>query len=159
MTLYKDLMKRVYNDELKSHIPERVLPSSTMPPTDLHSMIEADFRQIKALIAPGSRKQIDAKAKLKSLALVEASLSGVRSQPSEYEINKLVREIRGGKSWKSLFPGIASLQLDTKGTGINVDIRITKKTGDPVHLVREGTPGATVLAVKRVNELDYDSMA
>ena len=122
-------------------------------------MIEADFRQIKALIAPGSRKQIDAKAKLKSLALVEASLSGVRSQPSEYEINKLVREIRGGKSWKSLFPGIASLQLDTKGTGINVDIRITKKTGDPVHLVREGTPGATVLAVKRVNELDYDSMA
>lgn len=158
VTLYKDLMKRVFGDDLKDHIPERVLPISTMPPTDLHSMAEADFKDIQALVAPGNRKQIEAKAKLKSLALVEASLSGMRSQPSDAEINKLVKEVRAGKTWRNLFPGIASLQLSTEGTGINVDIRITKRSGEPVHLVREGTPGATVLAVKRVNELDYYSM-
>jgi hypothetical protein len=50
------------------------------------------------------------------------------------------------------------LSLDTSGTGINVSIRITKKEGTPVHLVPEGTTGATVVAVKRVSELSYYSL-
>ena len=107
---------------------------------------------------PGSRRQIEAKAKLKSLAIVEESLSGVRSQPSELDLRKMVRDIQKGKDWTEMLPGVASLQLSTTGTGINVDIRITKKHGEPVVLVPEGTPGATVLSVKRVNELDYYSL-
>lgn len=70
----------------------------------------------------------------------------------------MVKEVKQGKSWTDIFPGVASLQLSTSGTGISVDIRITKKEGESVHLVPEGTPGATVLAVKRVNELDYYSL-
>lgn len=159
VTLYKDLLNRVFDENLNTYIPDRVLPISTMPPTDLHSMVEADFSQIKAMVAPGNRKQIEARAKLKSLAIVESSLEGVRSQPTEYEINKLIKEVRAGKTWQQLFPGVSSLQLSTEGTGINVDIRITKREGEPVHLVKEGTPGATVLAVKRVNELDYYNLS
>ena len=158
VTLYKDLIKKVFGEELKNHLPERILPISTQPPTDLHAMVEADFKQIKALLKPKSRKQIDAKARLKSLAIIESSLEGVRNQPSELEINRLARKVQGGKKWRDLFPGIASLNIETTGSGINVDIRITKKEGEKVRLVPEGTPGATVLAVKRVNELDYYSL-
>lgn len=121
-------------------------------------MVEADFEEIQQLLKPNSRRQIEAKSKLKSLAIVEASLEGVRSQPSEFELRKMVRDVREGKNWQEIFPGVASLQLETTGTGINVDIRITKKEGEAVQLVPEGTPGATVLAVKRVNELDYYSL-
>jgi hypothetical protein len=39
-----------------------------------------------------------------------------------------------------------------------VAIRITKKEGQPVHLVPEGTPGAIIVSVKKVNELDYYSL-
>lgn len=158
VTLYKDLIKKVFGEELKNHLPERILPISTQPPTDLHAMADADFKQIKTLLKPKSRKQIDAKARLKSLAIIESSLEGVRNQPSELEINRLAKKVQDGKRWRDLFPGIASLNIETTGSGINVDIRITKKEGEKVRLVPEGTPGATVLAVKRVNELDYYSL-
>ncbi len=121
-------------------------------------MVEADFQRIRELVKPHTRKQFEAKSKLKALAIVESSLEGIRSQPSEFEVRKLVREVQKGKDWKEIFPGIASLQLSSTGSGLNVDIRITKKDGEAVHLVPEGTPGATVLAVKRVNELDYYSL-
>jgi len=147
VTLYKDLIKKVFNEDLKSHLPERILPISTQPPTDLHAMVEADFKQIKSLLKPKSRKQLDAKARLKSLAIIESSLEGIRNQPSELEINKLAKNVQSGNKWQDIFPGIASLNIDTIGSGINVYIRITKKEGEKVQLVPEGTPGATVLAV------------
>ena len=40
------------------------------------------------------------------------------------------QRIREGVGWEELFPGVASLNLSTTGTGINVDIRITKKEGE-----------------------------
>jgi len=158
VTLYKDLIKKVFNEKLNDHLPERILPISTQPPTDLHTMVEADFKVIKSLLKPKSRKQMEAKAKLKSLAIIESSLEGIRNQPSELELNKLAKEVKSGKKWSEIFPGIASLNIDTQGNGINVDIRITKKEGEKVHIVPEGTPGATVLSVKRVNELDFYSL-
>ncbi len=158
VTLYKDLIKAELDEQLSSYMPERVLPVSADPPKDLHSMVEADFKEIRSLLKPGSRRQIEAKARLKSFAIVEASLDGVRSQPSEMELRKMVKDVQAGKRWQDIFPGVANLQLSTSGSGINVDIRITKKEGESVQLVPEGTPGATVLAVKRVNELDYYSL-
>lgn len=158
VSLYKRLIKKVFNEELKNYLPERVLPVSVNPPTDLHAMVDADFKHIKSLLKPNARKQIEAKARLKSLAIIESSLEGVRNQPSELELKKLAKEVQAGKKWQELFPGLAGLDISTTGTGISVDIRITKKEGEKVQLVPEGTPGATVLAVKRVNELDYYSL-
>lgn len=86
VTLYRDLLKNVFGEDLKSFLPERVLPVSTEPPRDLHAMMEAGFEEIQALLKPNSRRQIEAKAKLKAMAIVESSLSGVRSQPSEFEL-------------------------------------------------------------------------
>jgi len=37
-------------------------------------------------------------------------------------------------------------------------LRITKKEGIPVHLVREGTADAAVVAVRRVDELGFYSL-
>lgn len=158
VTVYRDFLKRVFDRTLSEFLPGRVLPVSTQPPRDIHAMVHADFEEIKGLVRPKTRRQIEAKAKLKALAIVESSLEGVRSQPSELEVDQLVKKVRAGAKWQDLFPGVASLQLSTEGTGISVQVRITKKEGEKVQLVPEGTPGATVLAVKRVNELDYYSL-
>ncbi len=132
MTLYKDILKKVFNEELRKYLPERILPISTQPPSDLHVMVDVDFKHIKSLLRPKSRKQIEAKARLKSLAIIESSLRGIRNQPSELELNKLSREVQTGKRWEEIFPGLASLDITTTGGGINVDIRITKKDGESV---------------------------
>lgn len=57
-----------------------------------------------------------------------------------------------------LFPGVASLQLDIGGAGIPYSLRIVKKEGIPIHLVNGGTPGAGVVAIRKVNKLDYYNM-
>ena len=155
VTLYNQLISNIFSRRLSDFLPERVLPISTSPPRDFISVIETEFKQIKKLVVPNSRKRLEARAKIRALAIVEASLGGERSQPSIYELNKLANKIQNGEKWENLFPGISRLKLDTSGEGLSVSIRLSKKDGESVHLVPEGTPGATVVAVKRVNELSY----
>jgi hypothetical protein len=155
LTLYAKLTKDVFSKKLIDILPDRVMPITTKPPHNLPTLITAEFEDIKKLAMPGSRKQLHARAKLRSLAIIDSSLKGIRTQPSEAELGKLVREIQSEKSWQSIFPGIAILRLDTTGSGLTVSIRLTKKEGEAVQLVPEGTPGATVVAVKRVAEVDF----
>jgi hypothetical protein len=157
VTLFGDILQRVFGQRLRDHLPERVLPVSSDPPKDLHAIIETEFRKVKRLVQPHSRRTFDAVAKLRSLAIVESSLQGERAQPSQLELFRLIQHIKNGQGWRSLFPGVAKLNLTTEGTGLNINVRLTKREGDPVHLVPEGTPGATVVAVKRVDELGFYS--
>jgi hypothetical protein len=158
LTLYADLLSSVFGEVLREHLPERVLPVSTSPPRDLHVLMAATFSEIKELVVPGSRRRLEARARVRALAIVEASLSGVRSQPGERELDNLLRKIATEEDWTNVFPGVASLSLTTEGTGLSVSVRITKKEGEAVQLVPEGNPDATVVAVKRVNELGYYSL-
>lgn len=159
VTLYGDLLSSVFKWNLKDQIPERVLPVCTSVPKDIQSLVKAEFEDIKGLVGPKSRKMLQARARVRALAVIEASVNGERSQPGEQDLNGLLRKVRSGTSWRELFPGIASLELSTDfSDGVPVTIRITKKEGEAVHLVPEGTPGAMIVSVKRVNELDYYSL-
>jgi hypothetical protein len=159
LTLYNRLLFDVFGQKLEEYFPERVLPVTTRPPADLASVIQAEFDDIKALSRPKSRKRLEARAKLRSIAIMEASMGGERSYPTESELNRYEKQVRAGKDWTELFPGVASLKLDTTGTGLNVSLRIVKKGGEPITVVPEGTPGATVVMLKRVNELSFYSLS
>lgn len=158
LTLYVTLLDRIFGEKLSDHPPTRVLPVSTTPPTSLDGLIQAEFSEIKRLVRPGSRKRLQARAKIRSLVIMETSLEGVRAQPSEPELGRLLTKVAQGTSWKKLFPGVASLELSTEPSSYGIAIRITKSEGEAVQLVPEGTPGATTVAVRRVNELDYYSL-
>ena len=84
---------------------------------DMASVIDAEFADVKRLVVPGSRKRLEAQARVRALAIVEASLAGERTQPTDGELRKHVQAIQAGKKWNELFPGVASLRLDTSGTG------------------------------------------
>lgn len=158
LSLFRDLFKTVFGEHLKPYLPDRVLPLSTTPPTDLSTLFDNETREIQKLLAPGSRRRTEAEAKLRSLSIVEKSLNGEKVQPSVGELRRLSDEIAGKKkSWNEIFPGVASVTLTTNGYGPSIDLRISK-TGTPVQLVPEGTPGASVVAVKRVDELSFYSL-
>jgi hypothetical protein len=63
-----------------------------------------------------------------------------------------------GKSWANVFQGAAAVEISPDGVGPALSLRLSKKEGIPIQLVPEGTPDASVVAVKRVNELDFYSM-
>jgi hypothetical protein len=158
VTVFRDLLSRVFSEKLSNRVPDRVLPISASPPKDLHSMIEADFKLITEQLKKYSRYQVEAKAKLKALAIIESSLAGIRSQPSELEVNALARKVRLGKSWQEIFPGVATLQIKTEGEGINLSIRIVKKEGEAVQIVPESNSGATLMAVRKIDLFGYYSL-
>jgi hypothetical protein len=158
LSLFRDVFKSVFGKELQDHLPARVLPLSTTPPTDLATLFDSETKEIRKLLAPGVRRRTEAEAKLRSLSIVEKSLNGEKVQPSLGELQRLAKEVASGKkAWDEIFPGVATVTLTTNGYGPSIDLRITK-TGMPVQLVKEGTPGATVLAVKRVDELGFYSL-
>jgi hypothetical protein len=158
LTLFDKILRDVFQKKLIDYLPERVLPVSSTPPSDFASLMTVELDDIKQLLAPNSRRRFEARAKLRSFAIIEASLGGSRFQPSEGELEKLAQRIARGDAWQDIFPGIKRLAFNAEDDGLSVSLRITKSRGEPVHLVPEGTPGATVVAVKRVDELSFYSL-
>lgn len=158
VTLFRDLLLTVFGVDLYGDLPARVLPISTTAPTDLAALFDNEVSEIQRLMQAGRRRQTEASAKANALIIAEHALSGSSSLPTDSELRRLLRDIRTGRSWTELFPGVASIQVTTSGVGPTLSIRWTKREGIPIHTVPEGTPGSTVVAVRRVNELDHWNM-
>jgi hypothetical protein len=155
VTLFRDLLKSVFGLELLDYLPRRVLPISTQTPVDLSTLFESETSEIRKLLNRRRKARVEIDARLRPLAIVEATIRGKKTQPSRNEIHKLEKQLRKKRSWKDLFPGVSQIEISPLGTGASLSLRLTKKTGIPVVLVPEGTPGASVVAVKRVDELGF----
>jgi hypothetical protein len=155
VTLFRDVLSDVFSDNLSLHLPDRVLPVSTNPPKDLLLVVQDEVALIKDLMRPSKRRRVEARARLRALAIFEASTRGGTSQPSDSELDSMLQRLAASGDWERLLPGLASLALVHEGNAIPVGLRITKREGTPVQLVQEGAPGATVVAVHKVNELSY----
>jgi hypothetical protein len=155
LTLFRDIVQRVFEIDLKQGLPIRVLPLSTTPPTDIQAFFTNEIQDIKKLLGPTKRKNIVAIEKLRALAIMENAVQGNDTQPSDGELKKTLKTLEQGGNFGQLFPGVATLNFTANGYGPSLDLRISRKEGVPVQVVPEGTPGAHVVALKRVNELDY----
>jgi hypothetical protein len=155
VTLFRDLLKTVFDEDLAIFLPARVLPVSTTAPVDVSTLFETEAAEIKKLLGPRKRRQTEADARLRPLAIFDAAIRGEKLQPSTGELRGKGKALLDGKSWQDVFPGAGSIDLKSDPNAAAISLRITKKEGIPVQLVPEGTPGASVVAVKRVNELDF----
>jgi hypothetical protein len=159
LTLFRDILGDIFQKDLAEELPKRVLPLSTTPPLDIAALFENELEEIRKLLLPKTRHRTEAIAKLRGLAIFDGAVRGETLQPSQSNLNKLADQVKQQKEWQEIFPGAASINLTSDGTGYNLSVRITKKEGIPVHLVPEGTPEATVVAIKRVNELDFYNLS
>lgn len=155
VTLFRDLLRKVFSQELSSHLPGRVLPVSTSPPTDLATLFDTEVSEIRKLLGPGRRRRVEALARLRPLAILDGTIRGEKGQPSDADLRRLGEEIRKGEKWDGLFEGAASVEIKPDGSGPSLALRLSKKEGIPIQLVAEGTPGTHVVAVKRVDELSF----
>jgi len=159
ISMFRRIHKKVFNEELYDVLPKRVLPLSTQPSIGIDLLYKNEISEIKGLLQPGRRKSTEAIAKLRSLAITEGAIQGDKVQPTNRELGKLADAIKRNKSWEDIFPGVASIQLTAKGYGQSIDLRFTKNDGIPINVVPEGTPGATVVGIRKINELDFYSLS
>lgn len=155
VTLFRDILRQVFGQDLATHLPSRVLPVSTSPPTDLTTLFDTEVSEIRKLLRPGRRRRLEAVARLRPLAILDATIRGEKGQPSDSDLRRLGNDLLAGKEWGDVFQGVAAVEMRADGTGLNLSLRLSKKEGVPIQLVAEGTPGASVVAVKRVNDQDF----
>ena len=155
VTLFRDIHDDIFDKKLLLELPERVLPISTTAPKDLSALFDKEIEEIKGLLVPRTRKKMDAVAKTRSLAVLESAVNGDYEQPSDRELEKVCKRLADGEAWSTVFPGVASINIAAELDGPTFSLRLTKNEGTPVQLLKEGEGSGAVLAVRRVNELDF----
>ncbi len=155
ITLFRDLLARVFDEKFSDRFPARVMPVSTVAPVDPISLFLDEADEVARLLRPGTRRRTEAAARLRALAIVDGAIQGEKLQPGESDLRRLGKQLVERRKFEEVFPGIASVTFVTEGEGPTLSLRISKKEGIPISLVPEGTQDAAVAGVKRVNELDY----
>ena len=56
ITLYRDLLKSVFGEELRDLLPDRVLPIATIAPLDPIALFAEEIQEVARLLTPGKRK-------------------------------------------------------------------------------------------------------
>jgi hypothetical protein len=160
VTLFDHVLSLAFNEHLADYLPSRVLPISTSPPENMLTFLDSEFTQIQELLRPGRRRLSEARGRLHHLMIMDSNLSGEVRQPTERGINQIIRRVRKGDTWQTIFPGVASVRLDTQRQGPTVLIRFTRQPeAAPVRVVREGMPDFNeATLVREVNLLDRYSM-
>ena len=155
LTLFRDLLRAVFEKKLNVQLPPRVLPISTTPPIDLITIFEQEAKEVQKLLKPGKRRRMEAIAKLRGLVIVDDAMLGSQIQPTDKKLRKRSEAIKNKNDWDKIFPGVAAIELTANGTGPSLDLRISKKGGVPIQLGPEDTPDANVVAVRKVDYLGF----
>jgi len=155
ITLFRDIVMSVFGQDLAAMLPARVLPVATRTPRDLISLFDSEITEIKKLLQPRRRHRVEAMARLRPIAILDATIKGEKAQPSNSDLRRLAKQLVIGKNWSDIFPDISAVKFSSDGIGPTLSLRLSKKEGIPIQVVPEGTPETSVVAVKRVNELGY----
>jgi hypothetical protein len=147
VTLFDDILQRVFGEGLAAYLPVRVLPVSVDPPRDLALVLDEEYSQIRALLQPGRRARHEARARIRTLLAMEA-----HAEPdtvvSNKDVDRVEKGIRGGDSRDEVFPRLSDLATDIDGEGLTLTVHFTKKQGAPVRYVAdESVPAAAIREV------------
>jgi hypothetical protein len=162
VTVFNELLMAAFGESLGNFLPERVLPVSTSPPTEMRLFMERELDHLRQLLRPGRRKGAQASAAIRPFLIMESALQGRTEQPPESRVRSTARRIKAGESWKTLFPGVASLRLDTTGQGLTYSVKFVRAPSTtealPVQVIRENVGQQGALAVREVDMLTRYSM-
>jgi len=154
VTLFDDLLSRVFTERLADCIPERVLPISTRPPKDLKLLIDSELSQVDGLLQAGSRKGIQAAARLRPILAMATAARSDAERMTEGELRKAINRRRRGDDWSVILPEVAQLKLETQGDGIAIFLRIKKDADIAVRVAKEGEPVTGALIKQEINIWD-----
>ena len=108
-TVFRQVLKAVFDQELVQHLPTRVLPVSTTPPLDFAAVFSSEISEVRKLLAPGRRQRSHALARLRALSILDRTLRGDSSQPSESSLLRAGAAIRDGVPWQDIYQSAAAL--------------------------------------------------
>lgn len=149
VTLFDDLLHRVWGLRLADHVPVRVLPVSVEPPRGLDLLVDQEYETIAQLLKPGRRATAEAKGRIRTLLATEALTDPDAVEIREPDVNRVVRGVREGKAREQVFPKLTGITSCTSGGGLTVEVRFVKKDGLPVTITTD--PTVETAAIREVD--------
>lgn len=159
MTLFRDLVDKVFNVDLGLYLPRRVLPISTVPFTGIEALFDRQIAEIQKLVSPGRRRRREATAILRPLAIMDRAIQGEDGQSTDLELSRMVDWIKKGEDWRMIFAGANSIECVPGGSDYTISLRITKKDGIPIQIVPPDSVQGGAMALKRVDELAFYNLS
>lgn len=152
VTLFDDILRRVFGERLSAVLPERVLPVSADPPKDLTLLLDDEYTQIRELLRPGRRVGHEARARIRTLLAMEAHVEP-DTRVSEKDVDRVEKGIRNGDPRDKVFPRLSDVATTVDGQGLTVTVHFSKKDGAPVrYAADESTPAAAIRQVDLQNK-------
>ncbi|GGD31491.1 hypothetical protein [Aureimonas glaciei] len=149
VTAFDEYLRHVFEDDLASHIPPRVLPVSTRPPGDFDVLVDAEYTAINQLLGPGMRRRDEARARIRSLLAMEAVVTE-NVEVSEKDVDRVEKAIRANANIDVVFPRLRTIGMSTEGEGTTFTVKFSKKEGAPVRFIGGDDPEGAA-AVREVD--------
>ena len=149
VTLFDDLLHRVFDERLAQYIPTRVLPISAEPPMSLDLLVDREYKRIAELLKPGRRATAEAKARVRALLATEAVADADAAEVREDDVRRVTRGISEGKTREQVFPKLTGYTTSFQGDGVGVEVRIVKAGGLPSTYTDD--PTADTAAIRTVD--------
>lgn len=149
VTLFDEILDDIFDERLADHLPERVLPISTSPMTDMDVLVDEQYSQVERLLRPGKRRRPEARALLRGLLAMEGHVSE-EARVSERDVDRVEKAVRDGRSLEEVFPRLGDVAATFDGSGPTVKVHFTKREGAPVHFVPADDPSDSA-AVREID--------
>lgn len=149
VTLFDDLLQRVFGEHLSKYIPSRVLPISAEAPMALDLLVDREFKRIAGLLKPGRRATAEAKARVRALLATEAIADADAAEVREDDVRRVTKGIRDGETREQVFPKLTGYTSAIQGDGVAVEVRIVKVGGLSVTYTND--PDAATAAIRTVD--------
>lgn len=134
VTLFDDLLARVFDDRLAEHLPLRVLPVGTEAPQEFQTLVDREYTKIAELLRPGRRARAEAESRIRSLLAMEAHVNP-DAAVSDADVRRVLKGVQAGKARSAVFPQLSDVGQVVSGMGLTVQVRFVKKGGLPVQYV------------------------
>ena len=135
ITLYDDLLFRVFQERLGDHLPARVLPISAEPPQDFQLLVDREFSRIADLLHPSRRGRGEAHSRIRALLAMESHTDPDAAEIREADVRRVERGVKSGKPRTQVFPKLSSVGSQVSGEGLTVEVKLVKTGGLPMTYV------------------------
>lgn len=135
ITLYDDLLHKVFGERLGDHLPARVLPISAEPPQDVQLLVDREYARIAELLHPKRRGRGEAHSRIRALLAMESHTDPDAAEIREADVRRVERGVKSGKPRTQVFPKLTTVGSSVSGEGLTVEVKLVKTGGLPMTYV------------------------
>lgn len=161
VSLFIAILKDALGSDLRSEIPERVLPIFSRPPKNIQQLVADEFENLRMSLRNATISREHALAAIRPLVAFAIGGADMPRRIAAADVTTAIDRLENGEEWHIVFPEVAQLRLETEEGTLGFGVRIVRdvRAAIPVRVIaeHEDVPEGFVVA-KEINVFDKFTM-